>query len=125
MCCFGKMLLTAVVQCFHQEMLECSFYSVSSVSLIVQLSKRLNPYLAVEPTEFRKHLYLFPHNIISSGHRKKHRKRFLENPEFPEIYTFEFYFSITILIGRKCVPWEEIEVVMEHAVSSLAAQSIV
>jgi len=63
MCCFGKMLLTAVVQCLQQEMLECSFNSVSSVSLIVQLSKWLNPYLAVEPTEFSMCLYLFPHNV--------------------------------------------------------------
>lgn len=72
MCCFDKMLLSAVVQCFQQEMLECSFSSLSSVGFIVQLSKWLNLHLAVEPIVFSKCLYPFSN---MPGHREKCSKR--------------------------------------------------
>lgn len=72
MCCFDKMLLSAVVQCFHQEILECSFSSVSSLGFIVQLSKWLNLHLAVEPIVFNKSLYPFPN---MPGHRGKSSKK--------------------------------------------------
>lgn len=54
MCCFDKMLLSAAVRCIQQEMLECSFFSVSSVGFNVQLSKWLNLHLALEPVVFGK-----------------------------------------------------------------------
>lgn len=52
MCCFDKMPLSAAVQCFQQEMLESSFFSVSSVDFVVQLSEWLNLHLALEPVVF-------------------------------------------------------------------------
>lgn len=66
------MLLSAAVWCFQQEMLECSFSSVSSVGFIVQLSKWLNLHLAVEPVVFGKCLDPFPSML---GHRVKCSKR--------------------------------------------------
>lgn len=72
MCCFDEMLLSAAVRCFQQEMLECSFSSVSSVGFIVQLSKRLNLHLAAEPVVFGKCLDPFPNR---PDHRAKCSKR--------------------------------------------------
>lgn len=72
MCCFDKMLLSAAVRCFQQEMLECSFSSVSSVGFIVQLSDWLNLHLAVEPVVFSKCLEPFPN---MPGHIEKCSKR--------------------------------------------------
>lgn len=72
MCCFDKMLISAAVRCFQQEMLECSFSSVSSVGFIMQLSEWLNLHLAVEPVVFGKRL-----DPLTSmpGHRAKCSKR--------------------------------------------------
>lgn len=75
MCCFDKMLLSAVVQCFQQEMLECSSSSVSSVGFIVQLSKWLNLHLAVEPIVFSVYT---PFVICLGTEKRGKRKRYLK-----------------------------------------------
>lgn len=72
MCCFDKMPLSAAVQCFQQEMLESSFFSVTSVDFVVQLSKWLNLHLALEPVVFGQCVEPF---LNMPGHRGKCSKR--------------------------------------------------